>query len=91
MGFPIVYGNMYYKSETSILNGDLTSENKLIITNVELGEKSGGLYDLPMKFALFLLKDRNGVITLDVPVRGDSKIPLLRLARSYGIPLKISS
>jgi hypothetical protein len=81
MGFPIVYGNMYYKSETSILNGDLTSENKLIITNVELGEKSGGLYDLPMKFALFLLKDRNGVITLDVPVRGDLKDPTVKIGK----------
>ncbi len=81
MGFPIVYGNMYYKSETSILNGELTSENKLIITNVELGEKSGGLYDLPMKFALFLLKDRNGVITLDVPVRGDLKDPTVKIGK----------
>jgi hypothetical protein len=81
MGFPIVYGNMYYKSETSILNGNLKSENKLIITNVELGDKSGGLYDLPMKFALFLLKDRNGVITLDVPVRGDLKDPTVKIGK----------
>ena len=81
MGFPIVYGDMYYKSETEIMNGLITSENKLIMTNVELGEKSGGLYDLPMKFALFLLKDRNGVITLDVPVRGDLNDPTVRLGK----------
>ena len=81
MGFPIVYGDMYYKSETEIMNGLITSENKLIMTNVELGEKSGGLYDLPMKFALFLLKDRDGVITLDVPVRGDLNDPTVRLGK----------
>jgi hypothetical protein len=81
MGFPIVYGDMYYKSDTRILAGQLTSENKLIITNVELGEKSGGLYDLPMKFALFLLEDRHGVITLDVPVRGDLKDPTVKIGK----------
>ena len=81
MGFPIVYGDMYYKSDTRIMNGELTSENKLIITNVELGEKSGGLYDLPLKFALFLLKDRHGVITLDVPVRGDLKDPTVKIGK----------
>ena len=68
MGFPILYGDMYYKSETKILKGQLTSNNKLVIHNAELGDKGGGLYKLPLKFALFLLKDRNGVIDLDIPV-----------------------
>lgn len=81
MGFPIVYGDMYYKSETEILSNQLTSENKLIMTNVELGDKSGGLYDLPVKFALFLLKDRDGVITLDVPVRGDLNDPTVKVGK----------
>jgi hypothetical protein len=81
MGFPIVYGDMYYKSETEVLQGQLTSENKLIITHVELGEKSGGLYDLPLKFALFLLKDRDGVITLDIPVRGDLNDPTVKIGK----------
>jgi hypothetical protein len=81
MGFPIVYGDMYYKSNTEILDGQLTSENELIIEHVELGDKSGGLYDLPLKFALFLLTDRNGVITLDVPVRGDLNDPTVKLGK----------
>jgi hypothetical protein len=34
-----------------------------------------------MKFALFLLKDRNGVITLDVPVRGDLKDPTVKIGK----------
>jgi hypothetical protein len=66
---------MYYKSNTTISAGQITSENKLVIEEVELGDKQGGLHDLPLKFALFLLKDRNGVIDLDVPVRGDLKDP----------------
>jgi hypothetical protein len=81
MGFPILYGDMYYKSNTEILKGQLTSENQLVIQNVELGNKSGGIYDLPLKFALFLFKDRNGVINLDVPVRGNLNDPRVRLGK----------
>jgi hypothetical protein len=81
MGFPIIYGDMYYKSETEIKNGQLTSDNKLVIKNVELGNKSGGLYSLPLKFALFLLKDKHGVINLDIPVRGDLNDPKVRIGK----------
>ena len=81
MGFPIVYGDMYYKSETQIMDGQLTSENKLVMEHVELGEKSGGLYSLPLKFALFLLKDKHGVINLDIPVRGDLNDPRVNIGK----------
>ncbi len=81
MGFPVLYGDMYYRSHTEIIKNQLTSENKLIIQHVELGEKSGGLYDLPVKFALFLLKDRKGVIDLDIPVRGDLNDPNVSIGK----------
>lgn len=81
VGFPIIYGDMYYKSHTEIISNQLTSENKLIIQNAELGDKSGGLFDLPMKFALFLLKDRNGIINLDIPVRGDLNDPTVSIGK----------
>lgn len=81
MGFPILYGDMYYKSHTEIISNQLTSENKLIIQNAELGEKTGGLYDLPVKFALFLLKDRHGIINLDIPVRGDLNDPSVSIGK----------
>ncbi len=81
MGFPVVYGDMYYKSHTEIIKNQITSENKLIIQNAELGEKKGGLYDLPVKFALFLLKDRNGIINLDIPVRGDLNDPSVSIGK----------
>ena len=35
----------------------------------------------PLKFALFLLKDKDGVITLDVPVRGDLKDPKVSVGK----------
>lgn len=74
-GLPILFGDMYYKCKTSIKNKQLNSKNKLVIRNVELGNKIGGLYDIPIKLALYILKDKNGDIELDIPVTGDLSNP----------------
>ena len=37
--------------------------------------KTGGLYDVPIKLALFILKDINGDVKLDIPVSGDLSDP----------------
>lgn len=71
MGVPIYKGEMFYKAKTSVFNNKLKSENKVIIHNVDLGEKNGGEYNVPIKFAMFLLKDNHGVVRMDVPVEGD--------------------
>lgn len=81
MGLPVVYGDMYYKSETEVKDGQLTSDNKMVLKHVELGNKKGGLYKLPLKFALFILKDRHGVINLDVPVRGNLNDPQVSVGK----------
>lgn len=74
-GLPILFGDMYYLGNTSIENGQLESHNELVIRNVEMGRKTGGLYDIPLKLALFILKDANGDILLDIPVTGDVSDP----------------
>ena len=78
-GFPILFGDMYYVNKTSIVNKKLESSNELIIRNVEMGRKTGGLYVVPIKLALFILKDINGDINLDIPVRGDLSDPKVRI------------
>jgi hypothetical protein len=75
MGVPVLEGDMYYKMNTKIHNGSLESQNKLIVHNATLGDKSGGLYNLPLKFALFLLKDKDGVVNLDIPFSGNLEDP----------------
>jgi len=75
MGLPILFGEMYYVNKTTIINGQLESSNELLIRNVEMGRKTGGLYDVPIKLALFILKDINGDINLNIPVSGDLSDP----------------
>ena len=74
-GVPVLYGDMYYKSETIIHNGIIDSKNELILEDVELGEQSTGIFDLPIRFVLFILKDKNGDVILDIPVDGDLNEP----------------
>lgn len=88
VGFPILEGNMYYKGKTAIRSKQLTSENKLIIRNARLGKKSGGLMNLPLKLALYLLKDIHGDITLDLPLTGDLNNPKTKIGRLVWQTLK---
>jgi hypothetical protein len=81
VGFPILLGNMYYQGKTVITARQLTSGNKLIIRNAKLGKKSGGLMNLPLKLALYLLKDVHGDITLDLPVTGDLNDPKTKIGK----------
>jgi hypothetical protein len=74
-GHNILEGDFYYYSQSKITNGDIESENRLLVKNVSVSNEEGGLYALPLRFALFLLKDKNGDVNLEVPVRGDVNDP----------------
>ncbi len=81
MGHNIVNGDFYYFSKSKITDGKIKSENKLLVKNVAVSNEKGGLYNLPLKFALFLLKDKNGDVNLDVPVRGDLNDPKVSVGK----------
>ena len=53
----------------------IESENQLMVKQPAIRDGEGGLYRLPLKFALWLLSDSNGDVTLNVPVRGDMNDP----------------
>lgn len=88
VGYPILLGNMYYKGKSVIKGRQLSSENKLIVRNAKLGKKSGGLMNLPLKLALYLLKDIHGDITLDLPLAGDLNDPKTKIGRLVWQTLK---
>ncbi|UMB54916.1 DUF748 domain-containing protein [Lutibacter sp. A64] len=80
MGHDILEGDFFYNTKTNITDGNLTSENKLLVKNASVSSTAKGLNKLPLKFALFLLKDKNGDVELDVPVRGDLNDPSVNIS-----------
>ena len=60
-----------------IEGGTLAGENNVVLRDFELGDKveHPGAMSLPLGLAVALLKDPDGKIDLDVPVRGDINDP----------------
>jgi hypothetical protein len=69
--------DLNYKVE----NRQLDAKHRITINQLQLGEKvdSPEATSLPVKLAIALLKDRNGVINLDLPVNGSLDDPQFRL------------
>lgn len=62
-------------------DGQLTASNKLVLNQLTFGEAvPGAPASLPVRLAVALLADRNGVIDLDVPISGSLNDPQFRLA-----------
>ncbi len=80
-GYNIAKGKLTTDLRYRIENRKLDAAHRIRIDQLEWGEASAsrGEATLPVKFATALLKDRNGVITLDVPVTGTLDDPKLRI------------
>ena len=61
-------------------DGQLTASNKLVLNQLSFGDKvEGAPNSLPVKLAVALLADRNGVIDLDLPISGSLNDPQFRI------------
>jgi hypothetical protein len=57
-------------------DGQLTATNKLVLNQLQFGEEvAGAPASLPVKLAVALLADRNGVIDVDLPLSGSLNDP----------------
>ncbi|MEJ8809961.1 DUF748 domain-containing protein [Variovorax ureilyticus] len=57
-------------------DGSLTASNRLILNQLQFGEQvEGAPASLPVRLAVALLADRNGVIDVDLPLRGSINDP----------------
>lgn len=66
-------------------NGQLTASNRLVLNQLTFGEPvEGAPASLPVKLAVALLADRNGVIDLDLPISGSLNDPQFRLGPVIG-------
>jgi hypothetical protein len=66
-------------------NGQLTASNRLVLNQLAFGEPvEGAPNSLPVKLAVALLADRNGVIDLDLPINGSLNDPQFRIGPVIG-------
>jgi Domain of Unknown Function (DUF748) len=80
-GYKIEKGKLSVDIDYKIENRKLTAAHKFVIDQLELGERveSPDAIHLPLKIAIALLKDRNGVIDIDLPVTGSLDDPQFKI------------
>jgi hypothetical protein len=74
---PIWEGKMRLSNHSVIRNFQLKSINEVFIEGIDVGKKidMDSEYNIPLRFAVSLLKDVNGNVDIEVPVEGDLQDP----------------
>lgn len=78
LGQPFTEGTLSFRSRNRISNSQLDGKNHLDIYKVSVGDRRKDVeakMKLPLKAALFILKDKDDKIDLEVPVAGDINSP----------------
>jgi hypothetical protein len=91
-GYQLRKGSLSLDLQYNIRSRKLDSQNLIIVDRLALGQPvdSPEATKLPVKLGVAVLKDRNGVIKLDVPIQGDLDDPEFRLGRVIGRTLMIT-
>jgi hypothetical protein len=81
-GYNISKGKLTTELHYKVDGRKLDAQHHIVIDQLEFGEKTASkdAVSLPVKLAVSLLKDRNGVIDLNLPVTGSLDDPQFRLA-----------
>ncbi|MCX7079415.1 MAG: DUF748 domain-containing protein [Pseudomonas sp.] len=76
-GYRIRKGRLNLDLHYMITKGQLKAENKMVVEQLQLGEKvdSPDAVDLPIRLAIALLKDSDGKISIELPISGDLNNP----------------
>lgn len=77
VGYGIEKGKLSFDVNYKIHNRKLTAENRLVLDQLTFGEKidSPTATKLPVQLAVALLRDRNGVIDINLPIGGSLDDP----------------
>jgi hypothetical protein len=81
MGYQIEKGKLNANLHYVIVDQKLDAKHRFVLDQFELGDRveSTDAVTLPVKLAVALLKDRDGVIDLDLPVTGTLDDPQFRI------------
>jgi outer membrane protein OmpA-like peptidoglycan-associated protein len=82
-GYAIARGTLTMELKYKLENRKLTAENRLLVDQLEFGEKveSKDATKLPVRLAVSLLRDKDGLIDLDLPIEGSLDDPKFRLGK----------
>ncbi len=88
IGYGIEKGKLSASVTYKVENRQLSAENNIVLDQLTFGDKvdSPDALELPVLFAVSLLKDRNGVIDVNLPVSGSLDDPQFSIG---GIVLRI--
>jgi hypothetical protein len=77
VGYGIEKGKLTFNVQYKVENRKLSAENKIILNQLTFGDKieSPDATKLPVLLAVALLKDRNGVIDINLPIGGSLDDP----------------
>jgi len=76
-GHEIDDGKLFLNLHYDIQNSKLNSSNSIIVKHIKLGKeyKDENTTSLPLGFVISLLEDADGVIDIDMPIKGDIDNP----------------
>ena len=85
-GYPIKTGRLTLDVKYHVENGKLDGRNKILLDQLVFGDKVEGpeVTKLPVLFAVNLLKDSNGRIDLELPIKGSLEDPQFDLGALIG-------
>ena len=77
VGYRIERGKLSFDVAYQLKNRQLQAQNRLVLDQLTFGDKveSADAIGLPVQLAVALLKDRNGVIDIDLPIGGSLDDP----------------
>ncbi len=86
LGYAIQKGQLSLDLKYKIAKNQIQADNKIFLDQFTLGEEveSKDAVSLPIRLALAVLKDRNGEIHLDLPVKGNLDDPQFSVAKIVG-------
>lgn len=81
-GYTIKGGRLSVQLAYTLKDGRMQGSNHIVVNQLELGEQVSGpkVMDLPLRFAIYLLTDSNGVMDLGVDVTGSMDDPAFSVA-----------
>lgn len=82
-GYDVVDGILSYDSSYQTKDGKLVGDNRFVINQIQIGDRNPNYKGtfIPMKLITYLLEDKDGVIDLNLKVKGNVDSPEFQISK----------